>query len=172
METKKIFVAADIHGSMIGLDTALELAQDYMCDKILLLGDIFGANSKEMTEKLNNVASKLTIIKGNNDWYFEPPDFAKFQVFENTYENLNGRIAYLCHGHKLNDMSLDSYGAKVILQGHIHRPFIEQSQGVIRVCPGSISSPRFGSEKSFCIIDDKKITIYSVYGEILDEIDY
>ncbi len=172
MENKRFFVAADIHGSMLALDMVIRLADEYLCDKILLLGDIFGANSSEMVEKLNLVANKLTIIKGNNDWYFEPPEFAKFQIFDVTYENLNGRIAYLCHGHRLNDMALSSYGAKVILQGHIHRPFIEQIDGVIRVCPGSIAAPRFGSKKSFCIIDDKKITIYSLNGEVLDEISY
>lgn len=165
---KKFLVAADVHGSMIALDNILSLADEHRVDKIILLGDIFGVNASEMVEKLNNVANKLTIVKGNNDWYFEPEN-AKFKIFEQTYENLNGKLAYICHGHRLNDMALEMYGAKIILQGHIHRPFIEERNGIIRVCPGSIASPRFGSSKCYAIVDEKKISIFDLDGGLVDE---
>lgn len=172
METKRFFVAADIHGSMMALNEVIEIANKNYCDKILLLGDTFGVNATEMVEKLNDVSNRLTIVKGNNDWYYELPENAKFMLFEQTYENINGVTAFLCHGHRLNDMMLDGYGAKLILQGHVHRPFIEKSHGVIRVCPGSIASPRFGSKKSYAIIDDKKVKIFSVDGDLIDEVFY
>ena len=170
METKKILVASDIHGSMIALDRVLDLARDYAVDKVILLGDIFGTGAAEMVEKLNTIANKLTIVKGNNDWYFEPEN-AKFKIFDQTYENIAGKIAFVCHGHRLNDMDLASYGAKIILQGHLHRPFIEKVGNVIRVCPGSIAAPRFGSEKSFALIVGSKLQILTLYGEVIDEID-
>lgn len=170
MENKKILVASDIHGSMLALDRVLELARDYEADKVILLGDIFGTNASEMVEKLNTIANKLTVVKGNNDWYFEPEN-ARFKIFEQTYENIGGKIAYVCHGHRLNDMALSSYGAKIIMQGHLHRPFIEKQGEIIRVCPGSIASPRFGSEKSFALIDGKKLQILTLYGDLIDEIE-
>ena len=154
---------------MIAIDRVLDLARDYAVDKVILLGDIFGTGATEMVEKLNTIASKLTVVKGNNDWYFEPEN-AKFKIFDQTYENICGKIAYVCHGHKLNDMALSSYGAKIILQGHLHRPFIEKQGEIVRVCPGSIAAPRLGSEKSFALIDGNKLQILTLYGDIIDEI--
>ena len=171
MENNKFLVVADIHGSMIALNKTLDIANELMVDKIIILGDTFGVNAKEMVEKLNEIAPKLEIVKGNNDWYFEP-DNARFMFREYTYLNLNGTIAYACHGHKLDDMNLEKYNAKVIMQGHVHRPFIEKRAGVIRFCPGSIASPRFGSPKSFAVIDGKNISIFDTNFEKIDEIDF
>ena len=170
MNSKKFLIVADIHGSMIGLDRTLELANELNVDKIIILGDTFGVGAREMVKKLNQVANKLEIVKGNNDWYYEPEN-ADFVFLEYAYVNLNGTIAYACHGHRLDDMNLGKYNAKVIMQGHVHRPFIEKRDGVIRFCPGSISSPRHGSEKTFAVVENKKITIYNLDFEIFDEIE-
>ena len=170
MENKSVLIVADIHGSMAGLDKTLELAKRFDVDKIVILGDTFGIDAKEMVQKLNTVAKKLVIIKGNNDWYYEPED-ADFLFMEYGFVYLGKTLAYACHGHRLDDMNLEKYGTKVILQGHIHRPFIESFNGVTRVCPGSIASPRFGSKKSFALYVDGKITIYSDEMEIFDEIE-
>ncbi len=171
MENKKILIVADIHGSMLALDETLNLANELLVDKIVILGDTFGSDSAEMVEKLNSVSNKLEIIKGNNDWYFEPEN-AKFKLWETTFVNLNGTLAYACHGHRLDDMNLDKYGVKVIMQGHVHRPFIEKRDGVIRFCPGSIARPRFGSNKSFAVVEGKKIQIFSTNFELFDEIEF
>ena len=166
---KKFLVASDFHGSMIALDRCLEIANEQMVDKIILLGDIFGTGASEMVEKLNNVANKLTIVKGNNDWWLELEN-AKFIQMKEAYENINGKIAYLCHGHKLNDMFLEGYGAKIVMIGHVHRPILQNNNGIILMCPGSLASPRYGSEKSYAIIDDKKIQILTENGDIVDEL--
>ena len=170
MENKSVLIVADIHGSMAGLDNTLELAKRFDVDKIVILGDTFGVDAKVMVQKLNEVSKKLVIIKGNNDWYYEPED-ADFLFMEYGFVYLGKTLAYACHGHRLDDVNLDKYGTKVILQGHIHRPFIENYKGVIRVCPGSIASPRFNSKKSFALYVDGKITIYSDEMEIFDEIE-
>lgn len=170
-ENKVFMVASDIHGSLLALDLTLQIFNEIGADKLILLGDIFGTNSDEMVEKLNQISNRLVVVKGNNDWYFESLE-AKFDIFEQTYVNLNGKICYVCHGHRLNDMALASYGASVILQGHLHRPYIEKRDGVVRVCPGSIASPRFGSEKSYAVVTENRIQIKSVYGEIIDEVTF
>ena len=171
MDNKKILIVADIHGSMLALDETLRLANELLVDKIVILGDTFGSDADEMVEKLNSVAHKLEIIKGNNDWYFEPKN-AKFQMYDNIFVNLNGTLAYACHGHRLDDMNLAKYGTKIIMQGHVHRPFIEKRDGVIRFCPGSIARPRFGSSKAFALVENKRITIYSDDMQKIDEIDF
>ena len=89
---------------------------------------------------------------------------------DQTFIDLNGLLCYACHGHRLDDMNLSKYGTKIIMQGHVHRPFIETRDGVIRFCPGSIARPRFGSQKSFAIVEGKKLTIYTTNHEKIDEI--
>ena len=170
MENNVVLIVADIHASMVGLDRTLQLAERFEADKIVILGDTFGVDAKAMVEKLNKIAKKLVIVKGNNDWYYEPED-ADFLFMEYGFVYLGKTLAYVCHGHRLDDMNLEKYGTKVILQGHIHRPFIETYNGVTRVCPGSIASPRFGSKKTFALYRDGKITIYSDEMEVFDEIE-
>ena len=164
----KFFIASDLHGSMIALDKVLDLFFEIKADKLILLGDIFGTNAEEMVEKLNQISNRLTIVKGNNDWYFESEN-AKFKIFNETYENINGKIAYLCHGHKLNDMFLAGYGAKIVMIGHVHRPILRDDGEVILLCPGSMAVPRFGSFKTYAVVDEKKIQILTEDGEFVDE---
>ena len=166
---QKFLIASDFHGSMVALDRTLELANEHLVDEIILLGDIFGTGADEMVEKLNAVANKLTIVKGNNDWWYEPEN-ARFKFFNETYENINGRVAYLCHGHKLNDMFLEGYGAKIVMIGHVHRPILQNNNGIIFMCPGSLAVPRFGCDKTYALIDEKKIQILTDGGEIVDEL--
>lgn len=167
--SKKFLIASDFHGSMIALDKALDLLNEHKADKLILLGDIFGTGASEMVEKLNKISNKLTIVKGNNDWYFEPEN-ANFKIFNETYENINGKTAYLCHGHKLNDMYLEGYGAKIVMIGHVHRPILQKNGDIIFMCPGSLAVPRFGSDKTYALIDDKKIQILNDNQEIVDEL--
>lgn len=170
MNEKKYLIASDIHGSLSALEKTLDLFREYNADKLILLGDIFGSNATEMVEMLNEISSKLDIVKGNNDWYYEPEN-AKFETYPELYESINGTLSYLCHGHKLNDMNLAGYGAKIIMMGHVHRPFIKLEQGVIWFCPGSIASPRMGSEKSFALISGHKLQILSLEHKVLYELD-
>ena len=168
---KKFMVASDLHGSNIALDKVLSIFEESKADKLILLGDIFGTGAEEMVEKLNAISGRLTIVKGNNDWYYEPEN-AKFVMLKEAYENFNGKIAYLCHGHKLNDMYLEGYGARIVMIGHVHRPILQDNNGIVFMCPGSMAVPRFGTDKSYALIDDKKIQILTQDGDLIDEINY
>ena len=83
----KFLVASDFHGSLIALQKTLDLFKEHQADKLIILGDTFGTDAEEMVELLNSVANRLTIVKGNNDWYFESEN-AKFTLFNETYENI------------------------------------------------------------------------------------
>lgn len=167
----KFLVASDIHGSLISFNRVMELFNEHKADKLILLGDVFGAYADEMVEALNGIANRVTIIKGNNDWYFEPEN-AKFKLFEHTYENINGKVAYLSHGHKLNDSNLAEYGAKIVMFGHFHRPILRKENDIVIFSPGSIAKPRMGADKCYGIIDDKKIQIFNDNDELYDELEY
>ena len=170
-EFKKYLIASDLHGSLYGLENVLFLFEKHKADKLVLLGDIFGSNAAEMVDLLNSFSSKLTIVKGNNDWYYEPEN-AKFEIMKDAYLNINGVLAYACHGHRLNDMDLAGYGAKIVMMGHVHRPFIRLEQGVVWMCPGSMAVPRGENPKTFALIDDKKIQILTPNGEVVNELEY
>lgn len=167
----KFLVASDFHGSVIALQKTLDLFKAHQADKLIILGDTFGTDADKMVEMLNQVANRLTIVKGNNDWYFEPEN-AKFKLFNETYENINGKIAYLCHGHKLNDMYLEGYGAKIVMIGHTHRPILQKNGDIIFMCPGSMARPRYGTDKCYALIDENSIKILTENDEIYDEMSY
>ncbi len=168
----KFMVASDLHGSNFALDNVIDIFYSSGAEKLLLLGDIFGTGADEMVEKLNGIgAHRLTVLKGNNDSYFESAK-ANFKLFNETYENINGVTAYLCHGHKLNDMFLSGYGAKIVMIGHIHRPLLRVDNGVILMCPGSMAVPRTSVGKTYAIIDEKSIEIFTESGESVDKIFY
>ena len=69
-KTKKFLIAADFHGSISAFDKVLDLFHQLKADKLLLLGDIFGTDAEEMVNKLNEIADKVVVVRGNNDWYF------------------------------------------------------------------------------------------------------
>lgn len=165
----KYLIASDIHGSLIALEKVLFKLEESKADKLILLGDVFGANASEMVQMLNNIKHKLTIVKGNNDWWLEL-EGVQFLWQKEAYENINGKLAYLCHGHKLNDMYLEGYKAKIIMFGHVHRPILREEKGIILLCPGSIAQPRHGSEKSYAMVDDKKIQLLTENDELIDEL--
>lgn len=169
MDSKRFLIASDIHGSMLALERVLELATINRANKILLLGDIFGSDSSEMVQRLNTVANKLVVLKGNCDFYADLKG-AEFPVFEKTYENINGKIAYLCHGHKLNTMFLDELGAKIVMFGHYHVPILKKEGNVVMLCPGSMARPRSSVGKTYAFIDGKKIEILTDDGEVIDEL--
>ena len=56
--------------------------------------------------------------------------------------------------------------------GHVHRPILQDNNGIVFMCPGSMAVPRFGTDKSYAMIDDKKIQILTQDGDLIDEINY
>jgi predicted phosphodiesterase len=67
-------------------------------------------------------------------------------------------------------MFLSGYGAKIVMIGHIHRPILRNEGGIIFMCPGSMAVPRFGCDKTYAIIDEKKIRILNDNEEVVDEL--
>ena len=55
----------------------------------------------------------------------------------------------------------------IFLFGHTHVGTIEKVGNRIIANPGSISKPRGGTKKSYLIIDDEKIELKELNGEII-----
>ena len=59
---------------------------------------------------------------------------------------------------------------KIFLFGHTHVGMIEKIGDRIIANPGSISKPRGGTRKSYLIIDEEKIELKDLNGEIIRQI--
>ena len=55
----------------------------------------------------------------------------------------------------------------IFLCGHTHVGSLEKIEGKIIANPGSISKPRGGSKKSYIIIDEDKVILKTLKGDII-----
>lgn len=131
----KILVLSDTHGR---LDAAKKLIKDINPDYTLHLGDM--AEDSQRLEM--DFPQKIIVsVKGNNDY------FDKSYPLEREF-TLCGKRFFMCHGHKYNVKSsllaLKYKGmeknADIILFGHTHVSYMDDTDGVIMLNPGSVST--------------------------------
>lgn len=159
----KVLIVSDTHGKHRSLDRALEEAGEF--DMFIHLGDVEGGE-----EYINAVIDcEKHMVRGNNDFFSELPQEEEFYI--GKYR------VFITHGHNYY-VSLDteclreegrSRNVDIVMFGHTHRPFLEQSDGVTLLNPGSLSYPRQeGRKGSYMImeIDEKgKIKYRECYLE-------
>ena len=168
----KVMVISDIHGGVKYLKKAIEIFNKEKAERLLILGDFTGyygsSSSMEVAEILNEMADKITAVRGNCDSLsFE--EMLNFRLEDIRYINVNNKVVTLTHGHLYNRYRQPEYVGDIFLNGHIHYGTIVKENGIIFANPGSITKPRNGSEHSFLIIDDKKIVLKNLDGDILQE---
>mgnify|MGYP003306604119 CR=1 FL=1 len=74
---------------------------------------------------------------------------------------------HLTHGHKYNIGNVPPNFGDMLIYGHLHQGFIIKEDGKIFANPGSISCPRNGSEHSYLILTEEKITLKDIDGNIV-----
>lgn len=154
----KVLIVSDTHGKHRSLDRALEEAGKF--DMFIHLGDVEGGE-----EYINVVIDcEKHMVRGNNDFFSELPQEEEFYI--GKYR------VFITHGHNYY-VSLDTEclreegrarNVDIVMFGHTHRPFLEQSDGVTLLNPGSLSYPRQeGRKGSYMImeIDEKGRIKYS-----------
>ena len=174
----KLLIVSDIHGSGYYARKIDEIIKNEKPTGIILLGDLYyhgprnplpkDYNPKEVSEILNKYKEKILAVKGNCDAEVDEmiSDF-KLQNSISLYSN--GINMYFSHGHKynINNMPQNSENIKIFGYGHTHQSLIEEKNGVICINPGSISLPKEGSTNSYIIIDENKILLKNIDGEVL-----
>lgn len=164
----KLYVISDIHGCPNELEAFVEYIKKDNFDNLIILGDIchgYGHTASLIGNILSSVATKLILVRGNcdlrKDEKFLPTGF------KDTFSlMINGHHIYFAHGHHYFPYGILKED-DIYCHGHTHINMIERINGFIECCPGSISNPRCGSEKSYMIIDDETITIYNLNHEII-----
>lgn len=144
----RILVVSDSHGSNVFLNRALEEAGEI--DFFMHLGDLEG--SEYFIETF--VDCPTALISGNNDYFSQLEHELEFE--------LEGHHIFMTHGHRYNIYAgVDrlreegqARGADIVLFGHTHCPYIEETDDMVLINPGSISRPRQeGRIPTYVILD-------------------
>ena len=128
----KILVISDTHGY---IGNAVSLIEEMNPDYIVHLGDI----ASDCDELVSIYPMKRIIcVLGNNDF------FCKNYPIDRVAQ-IGDKIIYMCHGHKCNvkaglellKRTAREKNADIVLFGHTHRAFVEQTDDMLIMNPGS-----------------------------------
>ena len=144
----KILVLSDTHSYLDNARNVLKRIGDKM-DMVFHLGD-HDDDALELQKEFPKLL--FHFVKGNNDYLIDTPSKKMVRV--------GGKNLLLTHGHKQRvhwNPDTISYwaaeqGADVVLFGHTHMPFWDDSWHVAMFNPGSISLPRGGGLPTFGIL--------------------
>ena len=177
----KVLVISDIHGSGYYAEKIKEIDEREKTEKIILLGDLYyhgprndlsqEYNPMKVAEVLNSLKNKLLVVKGNCDAEVDEM-ISEFDFQDHILMKINGKNIYFTHGHKYNIDKIPYEEFDMLIYGHIHQGFIEEKEGYIFANPGSISLPKCNTEHSYIILDENKVILKRVDGEILKEYNY
>ena len=169
----KIMCISDIHGNIECLNKAIEKYREEKADKLIILGDFssyyFSSSDFEVAEILNNMAGSIIAVKGNCD-SSEADNLFNFSLGYLKTIDLNGIKVTFTHGHIYNRNNLPENCGRIFLSGHTHVGMIEQIGERIIANPGSISKPRDGTKRSYIIIDEEKIELKALNGELIKKL--
>lgn len=156
---KTAIVISDSHGHGENLAALSRLFEE--CDYIFHLGDGRG----DMREIEKKYPKKTYSLRGNCDFC------AGLREVEVEIEGVK---IFACHGDAYRVKSepytlakeAKSRGASVALYGHTHRPLVEEAEGVILVCPGTMKSPlHFGGSYAYLVVNGEKVVATLVGAE-------
>lgn len=174
----KILFISDIHGMSTNLDKIKRIYENGSFDKLVVLGDLYYAgfnkfnkenyDNKQVRDFLMEFKDKLICMKGNCDSDLDVK-ISNFPINSGlSLIHVDDIDIYLTHGDKYNSDTFSMKG--VLMYGHYHVPSIKKINDMIYVCVGSVSLPRDGSVFSYGVYEKRKITLYTIDGEIIDSI--
>lgn len=174
----KALVISDIHGSSYYAEKIKEIVSRENPDKIILLGDLYYHGPRndlsqeyapmKVAEVLNSMKDKLLVVRGNCDAEVDEM-ISEFNFEDHILTEINGKKIYFTHGHKYNIESTPYDDFEVLIYGHIHQGFIQEKEGYLFANPGSISLPKGGTKHSYLIIDENKLVLKDVDGNVIQE---
>ena len=156
MDSKKIIIFSDTHGSSSVLKTVLNWAKDRIPPNgtihcAAFLGD--GISDIRHAAESTGFYSDWKYVRGNNDYEASVPDSAVFEFADHRF--------YMCHGHRhslygsyhMLVNSGHSNNANIVLFGHTHVPYHKNVNGILLVNPGSAGRPRSRIGSTFAVIE-------------------
>lgn len=179
----KILIASDIHGSALYCERLMTAAEREKADKILLLGDLLyhgprndlpeGYAPKKVIEMLSAASEKITCVRGNCEAEVDQmvlpfPVMADYCILDS--EEAKGRRIFATHGHHFNPETPPQLrSGDILLNGHTHVPACRDCGDFLYVNPGSVSIPKDGSEHSYLILENGRLSWKDLDGKIYME---
>ncbi len=180
-ESMKLLVISDIHGSLAGLERALEKFGEEQADYILSLGDLLyhgprnplpeDYNPKEVAARLNAVKDKIMTVRGNCDAEVDQMliDFPVLAEYAVLFQG--GRRIFATHGHHHHMESLPHLSAgDIFIQGHTHIPVADKRGDVYVLNPGSVSLPKEHYAASYGVLEESGFRVKDFAGNVLKAI--
>lgn len=180
-EIMKILIVSDIHGSYDSANKIKALNESLNPDNIICLGDFNyhgprnpipeNYDPKKVVEILNSFKDKMIGVRGNCDadveqMLYEFPMMA--YLLEMEFEN---HIAFLSHGHKYNEDKLPPLKENdIFMYGHTHLPVAKYENGHYIFNPGSITLPKQKHPRTYGILDNTGLHIYTLEDELYMEV--
>ena len=173
----KLLIASDLHGSAFYTGKLLERYAKEGAERLILLGDILyhGPRNdlperyapKEVLAMLNPHAAEILCVRGNCDCEVDQMVLDFPVLADYGFLLLEGRAAYLTHGHVINKAHpLPFQKGDILLHGHTHIPAWEPfGEGNLYLNPGSVSIPKNGSARSYMTLEDTTFTWKTLPGE-------
>lgn len=164
----KWIIASDIHGCSSSVKRLIEIYEKEKAERFLFLGDILYHGPRnslpgeydtfEVTQLLNQYAAQIYCVRGNCDAEVDQQVLEFPIVADYMQLPIEDKVFFATHGHHIGPSNLPPIGsADYLLCGHTHIPACEKIGDIMYLNPGSISIPKGGSEKSFILLDGKKL---------------
>lgn len=173
----KLIVISDIHGSGYYADRILDIVNKEKPNKIVLLGDLYYHGPRNPLPKeyapmkvaniLNSLKEKLLVVRGNCDAEVDEM-ISEFKFEEYILLDVSGKKVFFTHGHKYNINKLPKENFDIMVYGHFHTCFIKQKDKKIFANTGSISLPKENTPNSYMVINNNKIEIKNIDGDIVE----
>lgn len=171
----KLMFASDIHGDADCCEKMLERFDAEKADKLFLLGDILyhgprnglpeGYAPKKVIAMLNERRESLLCVRGNCDTEVDQMVLTFPIMADYAMLWLDGRTAFLTHGHRFNtETPPDLNRGDILLHGHTHIPVFDDSRDYIYMNPGSVSLPKEGNPKTYMVYENGVFTIRTLDG--------
>ena len=178
----KILFISDIHGITDNLKIIEKKIKEKNIDKLVCLGDLYytgpsyegknKVNSKKVFEFLTKYCDILVCMMGNCDSNVDikASDFPINSGL--SLINTDGLDIYITHGNEYSfekNRKFNRIG--VLVYGHEHIPYIKKNENMVYINVGSISLPKNNNNPTYAIYENKNISNYDVYENIIDSID-
>lgn len=177
----KLLFISDIHGIPDNLEMIEQKLETEKIDKLVCLGDLYYSgptyqnpvNSKEVFDFLIKYQKKLICMKGNCDSLVDIKA-SDFPISDGvSLINTDDLDIYITHGNEYSFDKNRKFNRKgILVYGHEHIPYIKKEKEMTYINVGSISLPRKNNNATYAIYNNKNITIYDIYDNIIDTVDF
>ncbi len=167
----KWLIASDIHGYAQWCEKLMEAFEREHADRMLLLGDLLyngsgTADKAAVAAMLNGKKDIITAVRGNCD---SDEDMAMLAFPLEVCDTLpvGHHTLFATHGHVYDALHRPPHMEKgdILLQGHTHVPATKRHMKFLLFNPGSVSLPKWGSQRGYMTLEGTLFRWVTLEGE-------